>query len=97
MALNKFIVNCDTKNKAKVFLDFCEKQGYVWGSDSTKWKHHKVETCYRIEDGRIFYSDLTYYRETTEYEGYTIISFEAFMKLYRHKIKSNKIERIFED
>lgn len=98
MKLDKYIVHCDTKNKAKVFLDFCEKQGYIWYGNSTQWKDYKVETCYRIKDEVISYDSLTHYRDRFDrFYNYTIISFETFMKLYRHKIKSNKIERIFED
>ena len=98
MKLDKYIVHCNTKNKAKVFLDFCTKQGYVWLEESTKWEQYGAETCYRIEDRMICYSGLTFYQDNLgHYKDYTIISFETFMKLYRHKIKGNKIERIFED
>lgn len=51
MKLKKgFIVHCDTKEKARVFLDECKKQGFYdsYYDKHTDWEGHNKNTCYRI-------------------------------------------------
>lgn len=58
------IIHCDTKEKARVFLDECKKQGFhdSYYDKHTDWEGYNKNTCYRIcsEDEIRYGSKYTY-------------------------------------
>lgn len=51
-----FCMHCDTKTKAKEFLEFLNKNGRIWKSGESyvpldNWNYYKKETCYYFNQG----------------------------------------------
>ena len=81
----KIGVNCDTEEKAKIFLKECILRGFEWTQDKyccslyTYWNKYKADTTYYCltESGHIVYCDKQFY----ESKGTTVLEFEdVFIK-----------------
>lgn len=66
----EFVVNCRTEQEAREFLDVLEKRGITWAYEksntNTEWNNYKTDTCYNIEDGRLFYGPKDYFINSRE-------------------------------
>lgn len=56
----EFVVNCDTEEKAKDFLDECSRKGMTWGNgdsllDKTNWENYKESTYYVFYESKKIY------------------------------------------
>lgn len=59
---NKLVVNCETEELAKEFLQYCHEQGIKWRSgnsllydDDSSWEILRENTCYFCKDKFITY------------------------------------------
>lgn len=75
---NKFIVWCNTEEKAKDFLQECYKRKMHWNGEEleeTVWNEYKDETCYSNDfnyDNKLGYGRKSFYLD----KGYEVIEWE---------------------
>lgn len=73
----KYVMHCDTEEKAKVFCKFLHSKGMCWYSDNSYldyqfWKTEKENMCYEFNAD--FYGSINFYKS----EGYKILEFDDF-------------------
>ena len=80
-----FVVNCETREEAIIFINICYIYDITWGSwefdddeIGTHYDDYYEYTCYRGEYGDINYWSVDDYIEW----DYKVITFKEFMKIY---------------
>lgn len=85
------VVNCQTEEEAKEYLELLHKNGYKWiNGESLKKKfcyNHDKDTCYNTNryHMRVSYSDRSYYEKEINYQ---VITYQQLKKL----INENNME-----
>ncbi len=75
--IGKYVMNCDTEEKAKIFCNYLHSIGKKWaGGESfleiNHWNNYNKETCYCFNKSSYAYG------EFYERKDYTILSFDDF-------------------
>lgn len=92
----KLIIRTPNPEQYTELMKVLEKFDYFWAVNvkptdrevSERWNKHKESTCVRIDkDKHITYGNRSFYQDyaQSEYQGYDVISFEAFMRTYGPK------------
>ena len=88
----KFVVHCDTEEKAKEFFEGCKSQGIKWcsgkqlESEKTFWNCYEASTCYWNEDGEgLCYSPNDYYKDEC---GLDVIDYISTKELLKEELKN---------
>lgn len=73
----KYVMHCDTKEKAIIFTTYLHNHGKKWVSGNSYlerdlWNGNGADTCYRFNAGKR--SDLQHYKNL----GYKILEFDQF-------------------
>jgi hypothetical protein len=64
---NKYVIHCDTEEKAIFLIRMALESGYHWvseGNDETRWDVHRENTCYHFRDDQsISFDSMEHYEE----------------------------------
>lgn len=100
----KIVVNCRTYDESMRFLLILDLHGIrcvtnneLPSLNGSFWYNYKKQTCYHINDCRLYYSDVDYCLA----KGYKIITFDEFMEEYdllwqREEVKEMTVDEISE-
>ena len=77
--LNTGVIHCKTEQEMIKVLKVLEKMGLKWASgrellERIPWVEFKTETCIEAENGKVYYTECSYYAEN--YPSFRIYSFE---------------------
>ena len=75
--MGKYVMHCDTSEKAEIFCNFLDKSGWTWNSGTsykkmTCWENYNKDTIYYFNHG--VYNN----KKNAERIGYTVLEFDDF-------------------